>query len=66
MLYRTSGGWFINPRLLKSDDREFLESLDSEIERVSFIDECVREYQQSWNIGLIDLAMSLKDMNLNG
>jgi hypothetical protein len=62
MTYKTSGGWIINPTKLKSDDREFLESLDSEIERVSFIDECVREYNSAWNIGLIDLKASLKDL----
>jgi hypothetical protein len=61
--YVTSGGWVINPRKLKSDDRVFLQSLDlaSESARVEFVDECVAFYPKAWGIDLIDTNASFAE-----
>jgi hypothetical protein len=59
-VYKSSKGWIIYPSKLRGDDREFLESLDSEIEQQNFVDECVALYRTAFGVDIVNTAATMK------
>ena len=64
MKYTTSNGWVINIRKLKGDDRLALQEMETDTERMQWVDECVPLYLKAWGIDLVDIKASLKHNGL--
>ncbi len=60
MKYMNSGGWVINTRKLKSDDRLALKEMETETERVAFVDELIVTYLKAWGVDIVDIETSLR------
>ena len=64
MKYTTTNGWVISTRRLKTDARLALQEMETETERMQWVDECVVTYLKAWGIDLIDINASLKKAGL--
>jgi hypothetical protein len=68
MAYKTSKGWLISTRKLKTDDRQLImgDEWESETQRTEFIDQCVETYLSSWGIDLIDTERTVNSLKKKG
>jgi hypothetical protein len=66
MRYMNSTGWVISTRKLKSDDRLALKEMETETERVAFVDDLIVTYLKSWGVDIIDIEASLRVNGLIG
>jgi hypothetical protein len=66
MKYTSSNGWIISTRKLKADDRLALKEMETEAERVAFVDDLIPTYLKAWGVDIVDIQASLKSAGLIG